>query len=87
MKTAISLPDQLFDRVDRYARRRKLTRSGVLAAAARAFLAQSEPETEDATEAWNNAIDEGGQPGKDPAAVAARRHAAKAVRSRARERG
>ena len=86
MKTAISLPDELFERVNRCARRLKLTRSGVIAAAAREFLAQREPDPESATEAWNKAIEEGGQPGDDPAAVAARRHAAKVIRRRSTER-
>jgi len=86
MKTAISLPDDLFERVDRCARQLKLTRSGFLAAAARAFLARHQPDLESATEAWNKVIDEGVQPGDDPAATAARSHSLRVVQRRLRKR-
>jgi predicted transcriptional regulator len=82
MKTAISLPDDLFERLERCARRLKLSRSGLLAAAAREFLEREEPDAGDATEAWNRAIAAGGQPGDDPAAVAARRHSLRRMRRR-----
>ena len=86
MKTAVSLPDDLFERLESCARRLKLTRSGLLAAAARAYLAQHDADAGDATEAWNRAIAKGGQPGADPAAAAARRHSARLVRQGPRER-
>jgi predicted transcriptional regulator len=83
MKTAISLPDDLYQRVDACARRLKLTRSGLLAAAAREFLARHGPD--DATESWNRAIAEGGQPGDDPSAKAFRQHTRSLLRSRLRK--
>ena len=86
MKTAVSLPDELFERVERCARRLKLSRSGLIAAAAREFLAQHDTDAPSATEAWNRALAEGGQPGSDPAAVAAREHSARLIRQRLRER-
>jgi len=79
MKTAVSLPDDLFRAVDAYAKRHRLSRSGVLATAARRFLA-SETAPESATEAWNRAIDAGGQPGSDDASIAFRRRTASIVR-------
>ena len=79
MKTAISLPDDLFREVDARARRLKLSRSGLLAAAAREYLTRH-ADPGDATEAWNRAIDEGGQPGSDPGAAALRQRAKSIVR-------
>jgi predicted transcriptional regulator len=70
-KTAISLPDDLFRAVDARARALKLSRSGLLARAAREFLEKASG-PEDATEAWNRAIARGGQPGDDPGARAFR---------------
>jgi len=79
MKTAVSLPDDVFRAVDAYAKRHRLTRSGVLAAAARQYLArQATPES--ATEAWNRAIEAGGQPSSDPASVAFQRRTAATIR-------
>lgn len=42
MKTAVSLPDDLFRLIDLYARRSRLSRSEVLARAAREYLARKE---------------------------------------------
>jgi predicted transcriptional regulator len=72
MKTAISLPDDLFEAVDGCAKRLHLTRSGLLALAARRFVKEHLP-PRNATEDWNEAIARGGQPGDDPAASAMRR--------------
>jgi predicted transcriptional regulator len=78
MKTAVSLPDELFDEIDAAARRMKMSRSGLLAKAAREFLAkQRQP---DATDAWNRAIEKGGQPGDDPAAKELRRRTKQVIR-------
>lgn len=44
MRTAISLPDDLFKRVDRLASRRKTSRSRVLQDALRFYLALNEPD-------------------------------------------
>jgi len=64
MKTAISLPDELSAAIDACARDLKMTRSGLLAQAAREFVARRR-RAPDPTEAWNRAIDRGGQPGDD----------------------
>ena len=82
MKTAISLPDDLFRQIDARARALKLSRSAFLARAAREFL-RSHGSEDDATEAWNRAVDRGGQPGYEPGAAAARRRS-KAILRRAR---
>src|SRR5262249_13910746 len=79
VKTAVSLPDDVFRAVDAYAKRHRLTRSGVLAAAARQYLARNAT-PESATEAWNRAIESGGQPGSDPTAIAFRRRTAAVIR-------
>ncbi|MBM4268939.1 MAG: hypothetical protein FJ144_20380 [Deltaproteobacteria bacterium] len=79
MKTAVSLPDDVFRAVDAYAKRHRLTRSGVLAAAARQYLSRQGSPGE-ATEAWNRAIEASGQPGSDPASIAFRRRTAAVIR-------
>ena len=81
VKTAISLPDSLFQEIDDCARRLRLTRSGLLAIAARRFVAEHNS-AKDATQAWNDAIAKGGQPGKDPAARAMRQRTKEIIRSR-----
>lgn len=78
MKTAVSLPDELFDEIEVAARRMKLSRSGLLAKAAREFLAKHQ--TVNPTEAWNRAIEKGGQPGDDQAAKAFRRRTKQIIR-------
>jgi predicted transcriptional regulator len=85
MKTAISLPDELFDEIEVCARTLKMSRSGLLAAAARDFLARRRHPS-DATEAWNRAIAKGGQPGDDPAAAALRRYSKAVVGGTKRKR-
>ena len=84
MKTAISLPDALFEEIDACARTLRMTRSGLLAEAARAFVANHR--RPDATQAWNDAIDAAGQPGADPAAQAFRRRTADLIRRGAKGR-
>ena len=81
MKTAISLPDDLFREIDARARALKLSRSAFLAQAARELLGRESP-AEDATAAWNKAIERAGQPGDEPAAAAARRRTKAIVRGR-----
>ena len=78
MKTAISLPDDLFEEIDLCARRLKLTRSGLLARAAREFVDRSAI-AEDPTDAWNRAIEKAGQPGDDTAARAFRQRSKQVV--------
>jgi metal-responsive CopG/Arc/MetJ family transcriptional regulator len=72
MKTALSIPDDLFREVEACCRRLKLSRSRLFASAAREYLARHRS-ADDPTDAWNRAIAEAGQPGEDPAAVAVRR--------------
>jgi predicted transcriptional regulator len=84
MKTAISLPDDLSEEIDACARKLKMSRSGLLAQAAREFVARRR-ETSDATSAWDRAIAESGQPGDDPAARAFRRRSKQIVRSSGRK--
>ena len=79
MKTAISLPDDLFEAVDAKARALKVSRSSLLAQAAREFIAKSEPTTS-ATDAWNRALAKAGQPGDDSAAVAIRARTKRVVK-------
>ena len=86
MKTAISLPDDLFEEIDACARELKMTRSGLLAQAARDFVARRRRRF-DPTEAWNRAIARAGQPGADPAARAFRRRTKQVVRSSERKGG
>jgi predicted transcriptional regulator len=85
MKTAISLPDDLFKAIDGCARDLRLTRSGLLAQAAREFLARRR-HAEDPTDAWNRVIDKVGQPGDDPASRAFRRRTGAVIRAQARRR-
>ena len=84
VKTAISLPDELFRAVEARARALKLSRSSLLARAARQFLQTQGAAEDDPTEAWNRAIDEAGQPAADPAAVAFRERTKAIVRKSAR---
>ena len=70
MKTAISLPDELFRAVDAKARALKMSRSRLLAEAAREFIEKRERPS-NATDAWNLALAHPGQPGDDAVATAA----------------
>jgi predicted transcriptional regulator len=85
MKTAISLPDDLSAAIDACARELKMTRSGLLAQAAREFVARRH-RAFDPTEAWNRAIERGGQPGDDPAARAFRQRTKAVVGPQERKR-
>lgn len=80
MKTAISIPDELFRQIDLCSRRLRVSRSRLLADAARQYLAQQRAPF-DATAAWNEVIAKAGQPGDDPAAVALRRRSKRALRA------
>lgn len=71
MKTEISIPDDLFREVEACARRLKLSRSRLLASAAREYLARHGA-ADDPTDAWNRAMAEAGQPGEESAAIALR---------------
>ncbi len=56
MKTAISLPDDLFERADRWARRTKRSRSQLYADAVREYLARHASDA--VTEAMDRVIDD-----------------------------
>lgn len=51
MKTAISIPDQIFSRAERFARERKMTRSGLFTAAVAEYIQQHRQD--DVTEKLN----------------------------------
>lgn len=59
MKTAISIPDELFRRAERVAKRRKISRSQLYAVAL-ARLLDAEPK-DDVTRAYDTAFDEDGR--------------------------
>jgi predicted transcriptional regulator len=83
VKTAISLPDELFRKIDARARSLKISRSALLARAARQLL-EEDGSAEDPTEQWNTAIDRGGQPGEEAGPAAARRRTKAIVRRTAK---
>jgi predicted transcriptional regulator len=75
MKTAVSIPDDVFEQVERLARRAKRSRSEVFSAALREYVARHAPD--EVTEAINRAYEQAGV-GKDEfVARAARRVLAK----------
>jgi predicted transcriptional regulator len=80
MKTAISIPTDLFREMEACSRQLKLSRSALFALAVREYLARRRLPP-DATAAWNDAIEKGGQPGDQPAARAARRRSKAAIRA------
>ena len=59
MKTAVSIPDDVFQGVERLARRTKRSRSRLFSDALREYLARHSPE--EVTEAMNKAFDEIGE--------------------------
>jgi len=85
MKTAISLPDDLFHEVEACSRRLKVSRSRFFAVAAREFISRQHAPA-DATAAWNAAIARAGQPGDDPAARALRHRSRLIIAAAARKR-
>jgi predicted transcriptional regulator len=80
MKTAISIPDDLFREVEACSRRLKLSRSRLFATAAREYLARHGAPA-DATVAWDLAIKQAGQPGGTPAAMALRKRTRAVIRA------
>ncbi len=71
MKTAVSIPDDVFERVERLARRGRRSRSEVFSAALREYVARHAPD--EVTEAINRICDEIGDQPDVFAATAARR--------------
>jgi metal-responsive CopG/Arc/MetJ family transcriptional regulator len=70
MKTAVSIPDEVFDRADRLARRVRQSRSEVFSRALREYLARHAPD--EVTEAMDRVCAEVGDQRDEFVAVAAR---------------
>jgi len=70
MKTAVSIPDDVFEKVERFARRTKRSRSEVFSMALREYIARHAPD--EVTDAINRAVDEIGDQTDDFVAAAAR---------------
>jgi len=70
MKTAVSVPDDVFERAERLARREKRSRSEVYSAALREYVARHSPD--DVAEALDHVVAEVGE-GIDPFVAAASR--------------
>lgn len=64
MKTAVSIPDDVFEKVERLARRTRRSRSEVFSAALREYVARHSPD--EITDAINAAVDELGGDTSDP---------------------
>jgi metal-responsive CopG/Arc/MetJ family transcriptional regulator len=71
MKTAVSIPDDVFQKAERFARRAKRSRSEVFSAALREYIARHAPD--EVTDAINQAVDEIGDQKDEFVATAARR--------------
>jgi metal-responsive CopG/Arc/MetJ family transcriptional regulator len=71
MKTAVSIPDDVFEKVERFARRSRRSRSEVFSAALREYIARHAPD--EVTDAINRAVDEIGDQTDEFVATAARR--------------
>jgi len=71
MKTAVSIPDDVFEKVERFARRAKRSRSEVFSAALREYMARHSPD--EVTVAINQALENIGNQKDEFVAAAARR--------------
>jgi metal-responsive CopG/Arc/MetJ family transcriptional regulator len=71
MKTAVSVPDDLFAQVDRLARRSRRSRSEVYSAALREYIARHAPD--EVTVGLDRVVADVGQPAGDPFTAAAAR--------------
>ncbi|HSY47377.1 MAG TPA: ribbon-helix-helix protein, CopG family [Thermoanaerobaculia bacterium] len=71
MKTAVSIPDDVFEKVERLARREKRPRSEVFSAALREYVARHSPD--EVTEAINRVCDQVGDQKDEFVSAAARR--------------
>ncbi|HXH95306.1 MAG TPA: ribbon-helix-helix protein, CopG family [Thermoanaerobaculia bacterium] len=71
MKTAVSIPDEVFEKVERLARREKRSRSEVFSAALREYVARHNPD--EITDAINRVCDQVGDQRDEFVAAAARR--------------
>jgi metal-responsive CopG/Arc/MetJ family transcriptional regulator len=64
MKTAVSLPDRVYEDAERYARRTRKSRSRLYAEALSEYLARHAPD--EVTEGMNAVVDQLGDIGPDP---------------------
>ncbi len=71
MKTAVSIPDDVFQEAEELARRLRTSRSGLYGRALAEFVARHAPER--ITEAMNRAVDEIGSDSDELVQTAARR--------------
>ena len=71
MKTAVSIPDDVFEKVERFARRSKRSRSEVFSAALREYIARHA--SDEVTDAINRVVDDIGDEKDEFVAAAARR--------------
>lgn len=71
MKTAVSIPDDVFEKVERLARRGKRSRSEAFSAALREYVARHSPD--EVTEAINRVCDQVGDQKDEFVEAAARR--------------
>jgi predicted DNA-binding protein len=71
MKTAVSIPDEVFERVERLARRARKSRSEVFSAALKEYVARHEPD--EITDAFNDVCARIGEEGSDAFVAAAAR--------------
>jgi len=70
MKTAVSIPDQVFEQAERLARRTRTSRSHVFSSALREYVARHSPD--DVTEAMDRVCEQVGEQGDGFVARAAR---------------
>jgi len=71
MKTAVSIPDEVFEKVERIARRARKSRSEVFSAALQEYVARHEPD--EITEAFNKVCARLGDETRDSFVAAAAR--------------
>ncbi len=71
MKTAVSIPDEVFEKVERLARRARRSRSEVFSAALREYVARHAPD--EVTEAMNRVCEQVGDQHDGFVAAAGRR--------------
>jgi metal-responsive CopG/Arc/MetJ family transcriptional regulator len=71
MKTAVSIPDDVFDKIERLARRGKRSRSEVFSAALREYVARHSPD--EVTDAINRVCDQVADQSDEFVAAAAHR--------------
>jgi predicted transcriptional regulator len=71
MKTAVSIPDEVFEKVERFARRAKRSRSEVFSAALKEYIARHSPD--EVTDAINQALEGIGDQNDEFVSAATRR--------------